>query len=396
MCLVLISFQQEPNHFELGSCEPNSYNDYRVAISEEDSHHLNLEIQLEDLSKTLDTSALGMYIYQGSIPEDRATQHFVDFTHDGTYALAVSLNDLQSGAYYISVRCGLKRTAFRVIVHEVEAVLLPDVHFEGSVCPGDWIYHKYEHIATGHHDATFSLELHTGDLYYTLRPDRPAITLTPPFHHTSAVEVAHTQQASTGTECDIHNGTTVYLGLRGGHICSDYYVWVTLSNHSSTCQRFSHQDGLEVRRSMVELDRTSWTYSSCEPNSFQHFFTDISVYDQANNLAIVVEDLEHNTDPESLTVLMFQVNAEAEPPLDPIIDDAHASMTRALGKNYALNLNYLQLQEGRVIVTVQCGANSVRFRVVASMVHAKLVEGEHQLGMMYPGATQSDQTGKVD
>ena len=64
------------------------------------------------------------------------------------------------------------------MVHEVEAVLLPDIHIEGSVCPGEWIYHKYEHIATGdHQDATFNLELHTGDLYYTLRPDRPAITL---------------------------------------------------------------------------------------------------------------------------------------------------------------------------------------------------------------------------
>ena len=157
------------------------------------------------------------------------------------------------------------------MVHEVEAVLLPDIHIEGSVCPGEWIYHKYEHVATGHRqDATFNLELHTGDLYYTLRPDRPAITLvskicthlwcctnllslwtvrrhlcfsqTPPFHHTSAVEMARTQQAATGTECDIHNGTTQYLGLRGGHVCSDYYVWVSLAAHNSSCQRFSQQD----------------------------------------------------------------------------------------------------------------------------------------------------------
>ena len=58
-------------------------------------------------------------------------------------------------------------------------------------------------------------------------------------------------------------------------------------------------------------------------------------------------------------------------------------MGRALGKNYALNLNYLQLNEGRVIVTVQCGANDVRFRVVARLVHAELVEGEHQIGANY-------------
>ena len=63
------------------------------------------------------------------------------------------------------------------MVHEVEAILQPDVHLEGSVCPGDWIYHKYEHVGTTHQDAIFNLELHTGALHYTLRPDRPAITL---------------------------------------------------------------------------------------------------------------------------------------------------------------------------------------------------------------------------
>ena len=87
----------QPHHFEFGSCEPNAYVDYRIAISEEDSHHLNLEIQLEDLSKAFDTSALSMYLYHGSISEDRQTEHFTDFSKDGTYGLAVSMNDLQSG-----------------------------------------------------------------------------------------------------------------------------------------------------------------------------------------------------------------------------------------------------------------------------------------------------------
>eukprot|EP01046_Picozoa_sp_COSAG06_P068075 COSAG06_NODE_17939_length_913_cov_1.090909_1_plen_77_part_00 len=63
------------------------------------------------------------------------------------------------------------------MVHEIEAVLLPGVHLEGSVCPGEWIYHKYEHATGGSQDAVFNLELHTGDLYYTLRPNQPAITL---------------------------------------------------------------------------------------------------------------------------------------------------------------------------------------------------------------------------
>ena len=72
-----------------------------------------------------------------------------------------------------------------------------------------------------------------------------------------------------------------------------------------------------MRTPMADLDRTAWVYSSCEPNSFKHFFTDISDHDQANNLAIVVEDLEENTDPESLKVMLFQVDVGDEPPVDP-------------------------------------------------------------------------------
>jgi hypothetical protein len=87
----------QPHHFELGSCEHDSYAHYRVTIPEEDSHHLNLEIQLEDLSKAFHTSALSMFLYHGSIPKDRETEHFTDFTNDGMYALAVSVNDLKSG-----------------------------------------------------------------------------------------------------------------------------------------------------------------------------------------------------------------------------------------------------------------------------------------------------------
>jgi hypothetical protein len=93
----------QPHHFKLGSCELDSYVDYRITVTEEDSHHLNLEIQLEDLSDEFYTSALSMYLYRGSIPKDRQTEHFTDFTNDGTYGLAVSVNDLKSGGTSISI-----------------------------------------------------------------------------------------------------------------------------------------------------------------------------------------------------------------------------------------------------------------------------------------------------
>ena len=165
-------------------------------------------------------------------------------------------------------------------------------------------------------DATFNLELHTGDVYYALRPDQPAITLTPPFHHTSAAEAAHTHQTASASTCHIHIGTTQFLGLRGGHECSDYYVWVDLSPHSSSCERFAQQDDLQVKTAKEKLDRTSWTYSSCQAGSTKHFYTDITNREAANNLAVEVEDIEINTDPESLSVMLFKGEVGDETPVD--------------------------------------------------------------------------------
>lgn len=197
----------QPHHFGYDSCKPNEYNDYTVTISEEMASHTNLVIQLEDLSKKLDTNALGMYLYHGEISEDRSTEHFVDFTHDGIYELAVSKVDLQQGVYHIAVRCGPEPRAYRTMIHEIEAKLQPGIHMQGSVCPGDWVYHTYKHMTGGSQDAIFNLELHTGDVYYALRPDQPAITMTPPFHHTSAAEVAVAHHAASAPACDVHNGS---------------------------------------------------------------------------------------------------------------------------------------------------------------------------------------------
>jgi hypothetical protein len=137
---------------------------------------------------------------------------------------------------------------------------------------------------------------------------------------------------------------------------------------------------------MAELDRVAWTYGSCKANSIQHFYSDVTEIESKNNIAVEVEDISINTDPESLSIMLFQSEVGDEPPIDPNIDDADASATRALGKMYAIKLNYLQLTAGRLILTVQCGANDVRFRAVARLIHAELSEGAFVTGMMYPDA----------
>ena len=146
-----------------------------------------------------------------------------------------------------------------------------------------------------------------------------------------------------------------------------------------------------------KLARTHFTYSTCQPHSFQHFYTDISYVESKNNMLILVEDIEGRLNPTSLTVLLFDLESGAEVPFDPNEDDADQVQTRASGRTWAININYLNLHPGRLIVSVQCGESTVRFRAVAKLVQAELYEHEHQSGMSeyHPfsvsvGATRAD------
>ena len=73
---------------------------------------------------------------------------------------------------------------------------------------------------------------------------------------------------------------------------------------------------MQVKTAKTELDRTAWTYSSCQAGSTKHFYTDITNREAANNLAVEVEDIEINTDPESLSVMLFKGEVGDEPPVD--------------------------------------------------------------------------------
>ena len=377
-----------PDHFVYGSCEAGGYVDHVFNVNSVMAEHKNLLFEVEDRSKVLNTDALGVFLYDGAeIPSDRQTEHSQTYTADGIYALAVSVNDLHAGKYFLSVRCTAGPVRFKVIAHEIEAVLEPGDRQHGVICPGEWVHHKYTAFVADHHhlDAVFNIELHTGDLNYVLRSHSAPITLAPPFHKATAEQFLLEHKLAQAIVCDTTNGTEHWLGLQGGHACADYDIWIDVHAHNISCTRFAHEKGLVASTPKQKLARTHFAYSTCQPHSFQHFYTDITETESKNNLVIQVEDMQlRNLNPTSLRVMLFDLEAGAEVPLDPNEDDANQVQTRAAGRIWAININYLNLHAGRLIVSVQCGASAVRFRAVASLVHANLLEHEHQSGMMFP------------
>eukprot|EP01051_Picozoa_sp_SAG22_P016858 SAG22_NODE_2478_length_2529_cov_6.910700_1_plen_372_part_10 len=88
-----------------GECQAREYVDYMVHLSEE-HHDNNFVVTVKGLSDTLDVNSLGVYLFFGSIPADRQTERYQEFSGDNTYSIAVNYHDIQQGDYFVSVRCG--------------------------------------------------------------------------------------------------------------------------------------------------------------------------------------------------------------------------------------------------------------------------------------------------
>jgi hypothetical protein len=215
-----------PDHFMYGSCDANGFVDFKLEVDEYVALHKNLLFEVEDRAEELNPTGLGVFLYHGSaIPDDRRTEHSQQYTSDGIYAVAVSVNDIKPGTFFLSVRCNGDGVRFKIIVHEIEALMEPGHKLHGVVCPGEWIYHKFTAVVVDHEhplDAVFDIELHTGDLYYALRSHEPPITLAPPFHKATAEQFLVSHKLAVATACDLINRSEYWLGLRGGHVCADY------------------------------------------------------------------------------------------------------------------------------------------------------------------------------
>ena len=63
---------------------------------------------------------------------------------DNVYSQAINVHNFHSGPNYFSVKCeAAAGRRYRVIVFEVESLIVPGHEYHGEVCPGDWVYHSY-------------------------------------------------------------------------------------------------------------------------------------------------------------------------------------------------------------------------------------------------------------
>jgi hypothetical protein len=169
-------------HFFYDMCYANAYSDFHIGIDMDEP--CNLLIEVEDLSPSLVTGSLSLWLYNGSIPEDRWSERRSLYSSNKIWSISLSSNELTSGDFFLSVkcaplivavtspvaptqslnvgrgcRCAAENVRFRAIYHEIPAMMESDVWVESQVCPGDWVHHFYD-ISSYQAVRTLSCALH--------------------------------------------------------------------------------------------------------------------------------------------------------------------------------------------------------------------------------------------
>ena len=135
------------DHTVVRSCSAGGYVDFYVNIANQAGRTkpgVNLAVEIEDLSKFLDTEALSLYVFEGAIPENRETEMRQEYAGDGIYSVTVNANELHAGRYFVSVRCGQSPIRFRMLPRLIKAELYPGDTVSGSVCPGAFVLHSFD------------------------------------------------------------------------------------------------------------------------------------------------------------------------------------------------------------------------------------------------------------
>jgi hypothetical protein len=240
------------------------------------------------------TDALSTYLYSDDIPDDRSTEFKQEFSSTGSWAVQVSEHDLHAGDYFISVRCGAMPVAFKVVPLLVKSKIEDHEHIHAEICPGGWAYHNINTHETkaalqSTHDWTpghplnlrVKLELFTGDLKYTRRWEEPPIKLSPPYSKATAAEQLLSHQYAIMELCNVEVHEEVYIGLLGGHECSEYVI-------SSTSFSDGRSEHGQDTRSAAPAMSGSYSGASFTPYDFsahtENLVVTVDGHDQAVTL----------------------------------------------------------------------------------------------------------------
>ncbi|KAK3262971.1 hypothetical protein CYMTET_28204 [Cymbomonas tetramitiformis] len=367
------------DHFQSGVSNKDSWTDYKLQISASAAEN-NLVIEVEDLQDELVTEALSVHLYQGSIPGDRITALYDDWSNTQRYVVSMNLWDLTEGTYFVSVYAKYDDTRYRVLARLVEAAMLSGDSRRSTVCPGDYIYHYIDKPSDSSPNLRYTLELLSGDAFWRLKYGKPPLTLQPPYQ-----KVFYDEDSSnmyTAYTCDAKTGEN-YIGLRGGTRCAQYSLKVDIDD-SEDCIPFEHDPGDEARNFLpLELEKP-YTYIASQDNYVDFYLyingTDSgSAEDALNNLQIEVEDLGTDLNPEALCVYMYVGSIPADR-YTPFSDCWSNS------KRWVVARNAYELTEGDLYISVKINsAAAVKFRVLARLIAAEIEDGSYIRGTVCPG-----------
>ena len=214
------SVELELERMEYGSCAANEYADYHVPLTFEHDSDANLRFQLELRDAVNDPNALELLVYvDGEVPISRETEFFSKHATDGIFSVTINVLEMQyrlckatncaddtvckhvcagdaahhearqrllgatataagSGAsggshdlvFHAAVRCGAASgQRFKLLATEI-ASHATDRWVHGEICPGDFVYHHWEHDEAGEYrDVRFEILKHEGDMSAMVR-----------------------------------------------------------------------------------------------------------------------------------------------------------------------------------------------------------------------------------
>ena len=381
--------------FSNSTCSPGGYRDFYIDVSEEDAeNNLFMEAIYTPPGlggiKDVQLSPISLHVYFNKIPFDRHTESSQSLSPDGVYSLVVNANEIKPGRYFISVQCGDLDDAKFAVVAKFEDSLLENRHTQHYlICPGETLYHhlnvtqnefnQYSHVRFTlcmPLDSLSELTMVTKIQDPPLRRSEPMVTLTANDYN-SLDPNAHAACAQFEVCHDSLEIGKVWAGIFGSGLCGEYNLTATYfggSHDNETCSlEMGGADSHAANVKSLKLEHVA--RASCEPYEWVDFGIKLNDHDRVNNIVFEVQDLSTNgMNPQSLSVHLFT----DEIPVNRLTEnrvDASSSAMYAVFKTF-LSLNQMTDQNGipvqNIFLSVRCGPNPSRFRVIGEHVEAHL------------------------
>jgi hypothetical protein len=359
---------------EPGNCAPNAWVDYKFEVTEAMAE-TNLIFEVEDKGDSYNPQALMVAIWEDGVPSDRAAEHRTEYAAGKVWAVGMNNECFVVGTITLGVRCSAAAAVnFEVKVVVVEAKVVVGTSLEGEVCPGEWVYHYVNttELANSHYGAgrhlryILSKKADEGGGIALSRHLAAPLKTVPPY-----VSFEYSTEPVNGSIelCNVEEGRQ-YLGIRGVTTNEGGCMHYTLEAVAFTgpCEELVHQpsdDPAAVADKTLPVEH--FERASCGPHQWFDFYFPVTPHmvDVEDNIVFEVEVLADQFELGGVSIHLYQ----GAIPLDRATELVSDTPDNGI---YSIAIPSIELQAGSYYLSVKCGANPQRFRVVAFEVRGKL------------------------